>query len=75
MMELIDVKRSLWGMQEARKKDGRDLSSRWLFLGLRGIFFTDPRCRRDDGGLCQWPGRNDQLPTDQGNGFCSTISV
>ena len=45
------------GMQEARKKDGRDLSSRWLFLGLRGIFFTDPRCRRDDGGLCQWPGR------------------
>ena len=23
-------------------------------MGLRGIFFTDPRCRRDDGGLCQW---------------------
>ena len=53
MMELIDEKRSLWGMQEARKKDGRDLSSRWLFFGLRGIFFTDPRCRRDDGGLGQ----------------------
>ena len=43
-------KRSLWGMQEARKKDGRDLFSRWLFLGLRGIFFTYPWCRTDDGG-------------------------
>ena len=28
----------LWGMQEARKKDGRDLFSRWLFLGLEEYF-------------------------------------
>ena len=40
------------------------------FWGLEEYFFTDPRCRRDDGGLCQWPGRNNQLPTDQGNGSC-----
>ncbi len=42
MMELIDKKRSLWGMQEVRKKDGRDLFSRWLFLGLGGIFSRIP---------------------------------
>ena len=43
MMELIDVKRSCGGMQEARKKDGRDLFEQVaVFWGLGGVFSRIP---------------------------------